>query len=206
MEFTDWLKKQTHRYDQVGWVSRLLYTSSNKKFFVKEALARENPEYVLSQYKKGGMEGSKIYKSLFQANTEWKLAGRPEIGIFWVLDGDIVEFSQAAASIEVLGGVKDVPYDHMRQWSQMQHVFPQLREKEYDEIPRGRVIGIGADKYRIFISPEDNNNASLISNIMKVFNLPRNKTEVMADEHYIVDYASKMSLFDEDDEDYNDFE
>lgn len=205
MTFVNWLKKQTHRHDQVGWISRLLYTPA-KNLFIKNALKKEDPEYVLSQYKEGGMEGSKIYKSLFEANTEWKLAGRPEIGIFWVIDGDVVEFSQAAASIAVLSGFKDVPYDHMRQWSQMQQVFPQLREKEYDEIPRGRVIGIGADKYRIFVSPEDKNNGNLISNVMRVFNLPRNKTEVMADEHYTVDFASRMSLFDDDDDSNYDFE
>ena len=67
----------------------------------------------------------------------------------------------------------------------MTEVFPNLRAKEYDEVPRGRVIGIEPNTYRIFLPPDMVSDKSIISKVMKVFALPLGKTEVMSDEHYV---------------------
>ena len=68
----------------------------------------------------------------------------PKIGIFWVYRqtvlGQAIELCAGEAGVP---GILDSPATHVRLWEQLRHrtaAFPELRDVEYDRIPRGRVL------------------------------------------------------------------
>lgn len=77
----------------------------------------------------------------------------------------------------------DTPFDHWEKWPLMQKAFPELADLEYDNIPRGRVT-LYQGRFKIVVGP-DNKSPQVLSQIMKIFNLPRNQTDSVIDEHYI---------------------
>lgn len=195
MTFTNWLFKQADRTDDVGWLSRLIKSSTESQKEIE--LSGDVKKYAES------MQSGKIRSAMLKSCQEWsatlKIAGRPQIGIFWIVNGQIMPFEADANTVQVVAGFKDAPFDHYSTWPQMQKVYPNFRNKEYDEIPRGRVIGLGVDRYRIFLSPADAKNQTLVSRVMGEFSLPRGKTEVMPDNHYVIGQAID-DVFDDDDE------
>jgi hypothetical protein len=194
--FIDWLMAQIDRKDEVGFISRLVSSSEqSKQDLQKEAGIIETIESLGA--------GSKIRRSIMIAHQEWagqyKIAGRPLIGIFWIVNGEIVEFSLDANTIQYVAGFKDVPYDHYTMWGKMVKMFPNFRTREYDEIPRGRVIGIQkTNGYRIILSPEDVSNPMITDRVIGAFSLPRGKTEIMADNHYVIDKSREFSMLSDD--------
>lgn len=194
MDFLTWLKNQTNRSDEIGFVSRLISTADSD---LQQYAAGYGP---LEKYASSS-EG-KISRSIRKALREWvKVAAGARIGIFWIVDGDVIEFAEDAATRPVVAGFKDVKFDHVSEWSKMQSLFPQFRSKDYYQVPRGRVVGVGADRYRLFMPPEMLNESSLINRIMKIFGLPKDKTEVMGDEHYVTQTETGFEDFEEFDDD-----
>ena len=191
MDFLSWLHEQLDRKDSVGWLAHL--------YEGQELIAREITSYhgtsTLKKYAQSFTE-TKIRQVFAKAVEEWtKVAlSWPRIGIFWEVDGEILDFSVNANEVPVSAGFKDGPYDHNTMWNQVTSLYPALRRKEYPDIPRGRVLGIGPDKYRIFVEPGRESDTAYINKVMKTFALPRSKTEVMSDEHYSLDFDP----FDED--------
>lgn len=64
-----------------------------------------------------------------------------QIGIFWYCQNQIIgiayDFNQ---SDQDSLGLIDSAYTHVEYWETLRDVIPELRNIEYDEIPRGRVI------------------------------------------------------------------
>ena len=199
MEFLTWLKKQNKRTDDIGFVSRLVMSSTESQDEMRKSASIKT--YVESLPK------GKIKIALNKGMQEWmgatKVAGRPQIGVFWIINGEVVPFLEDANTVQVVGGFKDSQYDHYSMWDKVAKAFPNLRGHGYEEVPRGRVIGVGADKYRIFLSPIDARNKTLVNRVMGMFSLPFGKTEVMTDAHYI---TQKHQPLHEVDEDYDPFE
>ena len=185
MDFVEWLSAQNTRTDDIGWLSRLVESSTESKDELKKFAGRERT-YVVR------MPDSKIQRTMAKAVSEWqksvnecqKTASRPQVGIFWIIDGDVVPFLTDASTVNPVGIFKDGPYDHYREWDKVARAFPAVARRGYDEVPRGRVIGV-KDGFRIFVSPVDAKNQVQIRQIMNAFSLPFGKTEVMADEHYV---------------------
>ena len=204
MDFMTWLNNQQTRSDEVGWVSRLILSTEDAKDSLKPYAAGYGPLVRYASTHEG-----KIARSLRKASRAWvKQSSAPRIGIFWLVDGDVVEFADEARGIPVVSGFKDVSYDHATQWTQMQKLFPQFRMKEYYQVPRGRVVGVGPSGYRLFMPPELLSDQSSISRILRVFGLTRNNTEVMGDEHYVTEEGDAYDEFEtlDDDDDYDPFD
>ena len=191
MNFLVWLKNQDKRKDTIGWLSRLISTSDSSC----QEIQAFSGQVSITKYAESLSDG-KIKRSLIDAIGEWmKIASAPLVGIFWEYKGEIIDFSVDARTTSAVAGFRDSPYDHYVAWDQMQKLYPELRDKGYDEIPRGRVIGKPDGAFRLFLSPEEVSNQVLINKIMKVFQLPREKTEVVGDEHYSLNFDP----FDEED-------
>ena len=136
-----------------------------------------------------------------------KQAGSPLVGIYWDYKGEIISFTvpvDIAPHNET--GFIDSPKDHAYAWKDVQAMYPELRRKEYESVPRGRVVAFpGGQKFRIFIPPERVGDKSLVSRIIREFDLPRSKTVIETDEHYLTDTMDMSSIFQDDpfDDDYD---
>lgn len=64
-----------------------------------------------------------------------------KIGIFWFYKNQVFGVSHQfdINSSDSLGMI-DSPYNHVSYWNELRDKFSELRDIEYDEVPRGRVI------------------------------------------------------------------
>jgi len=64
-----------------------------------------------------------------------------KIGIFWFYKNQVFGVSHQfdINSSDSLGMI-DSPYNHVSYWNELRDKFSELRDIEYDELPRGRVI------------------------------------------------------------------
>jgi len=113
-----------------------------------------------------------------------KEAAEPQIGIFWIYRGQILQFSQPVSQVPPVGGFKDSNYQHSTYWNQMTKMFQELAGKEYFSVPRGRVLFSINGVYHIILPSKEASNTILCARIMRNFSLPRNKTVVETDMHY----------------------
>ncbi len=62
------------------------------------------------------------------------------IGIFWVHQGHILASPVSLDVAVVTSGIADSPKNHVSLWPQIQRKHPDLRDLEYLDVPRGRVV------------------------------------------------------------------
>jgi hypothetical protein len=138
---------------------------------------------------------SKKMRKYFSLQKE---AAEPQVGIFWLYKGQILQFTQPVSAIPPVGGFKDSNYNHDAYWGQMTKMFPELAAKEYYDIPRGRVLFQVNGTYIIMLPSKEATNRMVVSRIIKNFNLPAAKSVAKADHHY--DPSSMIQKeFDDDD-------
>jgi hypothetical protein len=113
-----------------------------------------------------------------------KHAATPQIGIFWVYKGQVIQFSESVNNVAAIGGFKDSEHSHDAHLGQMQKMHPELAVKEYFDIPRGRILYVVNGTYKIILPSKLSKNAVMISKIKKSFSLPPAKTIVETDLHY----------------------
>lgn len=116
-----------------------------------------------------------------------KVACAPRVGIFWIINEQVVAFHRDLIGGELTG---DSPYDHIQVWSRVQSAFPRLRSKDYDNIPRGRVTLVDG-VFNILVG-SDWRTPSLVEKIRREFCVPRNKMNVLQDEHYLTQTEDPM--------------
>jgi hypothetical protein len=194
-KFLRWLESQESRYDSIGWLAR---TVSNDLHSLQEMQPYAGAA-ALRRYAQR-LPAGHLKRIVQQAIAEWvKTAAEPQVGIFWIIENDVVEFSEPVSNISPVQQFKDSPYDHMQTWQYIQKAFPEFKYKEYTQVPRGRVVMTG-DNFVIRLPPDMTGNQKIISQVMKVFSLPRDRTTVEADEHYVTESVSDMDIdpFDED--------
>lgn len=121
---------------------------------------------------------------------EYKIAALPEVGLFWMsMDGK--KFYKSSVSIrdaETYGNFKILDKPHYDEWSSAVRKVPSWRGKEYEEIPRGRVVlslSPGKNKFVVFLPKELKKFAKKIS---AEFKIPSSVVEFdYSDIHYRMD-------------------
>jgi len=113
-----------------------------------------------------------------------KESASPMIGIFWIYKGQILQFAESVQNVPPGGGFKDSNFTHDAYWSQVQRMYPELADKEYFDIPRGRVLFVINGVYRTILPTVESKNSTLVSRIILNFSLPKGKTVVTTDQHY----------------------
>jgi len=131
-----------------------------------------------------------------------KLAGsNPQVGIFWVYQGDIVQFSDPIEMLNpgtVVPSFVDSSYDHVNKWREVVSKYPALRNKEYYDVPRGRVTKVPGG-FNLLAPSTIVKNPVLVRQIMRRFDLPPVKTRLQQDTHYENPEISEHELDDDED-------
>jgi len=134
--------------------------------------------------------------------TSWndKTVTTPVAGIWWYVDGSIVYLADDPKLMEAIEGIRDMNIDHVRMWPVVKAYYPNVRELQYDEVPRGRVI-LRRGKFIILAGPDQVTDESLITKLTEAFNLPDDNVTVEMDEHYVTGRPGLYrALLDDDDD------
>jgi len=124
--------------------------------------------------------------AMFRAASKSKKAAIPEVGIFWIDDsGKMYAESISLRDAEDYGEFKIFEGSHFESWSKATRANPQWREKEYDEIPRGRVVFRKDPKKPEFIVYLPKRIVKYKSKVIGWFKLPSGHLRLnTSDEHY----------------------
>lgn len=138
-----------------------------------------------------------------QMDEEVLKEGAPMVGIFWIHDGEVIPPNGIGCSATIrdapeVAGYCDSPADHIGAWPLVTKLYPELRGKEYDEVPRGRVtMHKGSGQFLAMLPPEVVDDVDVRRKIANEFNLPKNNTKFIGDDHY------RLSMDDADWDDDN---
>jgi hypothetical protein len=75
-----------------------------------------------------------------QPRRDAKLAGAPNVGIFWQYGKRLIVAGTPLAKAEAYGEHMTFSSSHLNYWVKLQRGGTVSREMEYEEYPRGRVI------------------------------------------------------------------
>ena len=110
----------------------------------------------------------------------------PELGIFWIDDsGTMFAESISLRDAPDYGECKIFEGSHFEVWSKAVRANPKWRGKEYEEIPRGRVVYKKDPKKPEFIVYLPKRLGKYKKKVIDRFNLPSGHVRFdMSDEHY----------------------
>lgn len=115
--------------------------------------------------------------------------GRTRLGLFWRLpDGEggrrFVGFSRHVEDIPEIGGFKTYEPGHAEVWPLVTGRRQELRERNYEEFPRGRVnLDVSKGSY-LLLMDRRLMTPPFVSIVVNRWSLPRERTHVLSDEHY----------------------
>lgn len=110
----------------------------------------------------------------------------PRVGIFWIdATGRMFSESVTLQSAEGYGEFKIFDGSHYALWKKAVEVVPQWKGREYEEIPRGRVVYRKAPKKPEFIVYMPRQIVKFKAKVIVRFNLPVRSVLIdTSDEHY----------------------
>lgn len=112
-------------------------------------------------------------------------ASSPRIGIFWYYKKKLLTYSLPAAEVEEQSGFIDVDVGHCNLWPTFQKLDQNLKQFEYEELPRGRVLyDSSRNKYKVYTSDKMIQTKGFQELILLTFNLSANDTIFESDLHY----------------------
>jgi hypothetical protein len=121
-----------------------------------------------------------------------ELAGKPEVGIFWINPNSNTIFGDHATPLDVgvgLDGSKTeitTPHTHLDTWKLYQQhgiLPPEFKEKKWNAIPRGRVLYDAENKKFHVVGHRLVKEPDIQEQIRSRFKLPYN-TQFYQDDHY----------------------
>jgi len=109
----------------------------------------------------------------------------PHVGIFWVVNGNLLIDSTALSEAEPYGDHLTHPRSHIDVWEQWRLSGRVPEEAEYEEFPRGRVMfNTKTRRFRLLADRCILRDKSMVSTIMRAMNLPSKNTDRGTDAHY----------------------
>lgn len=134
-------------------------------------------------------EVDKLLDILYNKNKtlqELRESRAPEIGIFYVVDGEIFISSEPTRLIlDIRGGVKCTSRTHSEYWADIQTLRPEFKKVKPFDYPRGRVIYIvEKDRYEMIADEKIVDNKPLVNKIASMMNIPKSKLGTLTDWHY----------------------
>ena len=113
-----------------------------------------------------------------------RLAGSPEVGIFWVVDGRLIVVGAWLEEAGTTGRFAHYPVPPEKEWSAIQRVGAVPRDMEYDDPPRGRVdFDKVTQKFHLYADACILKSNALLDKIRKDLNLPP-EIVILADNLY----------------------
>jgi hypothetical protein len=115
----------------------------------------------------------------------------PEVGMFWVYQGKVYGHSKTLLEADTRGLFKYDVSTHCLNWDSMKSRNPELpQDKEFNEVPRGRVVyNVATWTYHIIANLEMISNPEIVENLKKFF-LFREDTKVVleVEPQYAMDF------------------
>lgn len=124
----------------------------------------------------------------------------PHIGIFWVHNGHVFGKARGLSEgIQTLPNCLDSPDDHVSVWeiSALRKNYPDLRDSEYFDVPRGRVIFNTKTETAIIYLDKFLSSRCARDQILEFFDLTASKISWKNDSHYTTDPKQLDRLFRE---------
>jgi hypothetical protein len=116
---------------------------------------------------------------------EQDAGGGARVGIFWLHGRRLVVFTEDAASVRPVAGVRDSRFGHDEEWPRVQAMHPELAGLEYFDIPRGRVLHRPAEGvFDVFLPSRLLRDRRVVAAIARAFGLPTGSIRLRTDEHY----------------------
>jgi hypothetical protein len=110
---------------------------------------------------------------------------KPEIGIFYLINGRIVSETARVAKIKPSGAIRSYPRQHYELWSELQNKNHDLSDLDCYALPRGRVLyKEKARKFEILADKHILEKDGLIDCIIEEFGLDRSSVQLREDDHY----------------------
>lgn len=102
------------------------------------------------------------------------------IGIFWFYKNKVIGISHSYSLKDADSlGLIDSDFTHVEYWEEIKRIIPELNDKEYEELPRGRVIfNVNRDKTLLI--------RNKVNQILEFFSLDFENTILKKDPHYKV--------------------
>jgi hypothetical protein len=106
-------------------------------------------------------------------------AGTPEVGIFYVVAGELWLNSTPIPEARQLREVIIYAGKHRSLWHNLWRMICSLEGVPHDCCPRGRVVFVKATgRYHVYVGPEILTHAPLIRHVMEAMHLPAAQMEV----------------------------
>ena len=122
----------------------------------------------------------------------------PKVALFFDYEGKVLQASTPVKDADETVGWKNHDMSHSDYWDLYKIINRKFKDIEYEKIPRGRVVyNVDADRFTLYID-KCLNKPDILSQLMGAFSLPRAKTKVGFDEHYVCNNCKG----DGDEEDY----
>lgn len=107
------------------------------------------------------------------------------LGIFWIIDGEIVAFSVPLDRAEHVGGFANYPHGHAQMWPFLVRTRRELAGREYESLPRGRVtFDARVQMFNLWMPSSLARELEVVHRVRSQFDLPESQTFVGADAHY----------------------
>ena len=115
----------------------------------------------------------------------WREAGTPEVGIFYVIAGELwlesTPLPEARQLREVLIHVRK----HRSYWRMFRQASPAFHGFPHTCCPRGRVVYVKATaRYHLEVGPELVTDADMVRQVMEAMHLPAAQTELRLASHF----------------------
>jgi hypothetical protein len=112
----------------------------------------------------------------------------PRIGLFWGLPVSnkwrFVGISSPLSQVDAIGGFRTHPRGHIEVWPHILRRYPELRDRDYEAVPRGRVNWVEEGDQFLLLLDTHLQTRKFIAKIMQRWHLPEERTRVMSDPHY----------------------
>ncbi len=116
---------------------------------------------------------------------EADLMSQPRVGIFWVVEDQLIIDSVPVSEASEIDGKRDHDASHWNHWERVCDSQKNLSQFSYDHFPRGRVIyDAKADRFNIFADKCILKNTYTLGRLHHAMHLPESKTRPNSDAHY----------------------
>ena len=125
----------------------------------------------------------------------------PKIGIFWIYKGEALGKSvHFSAGGENYPGLVDSPDNHVDVWDEPNFLsaHPELKLREYQDVPRGRVLWDMNNRKAIVYMDSTLHTADNKAKLRNFFVLENCEVQWGTDSHYTTSEDDLSALFDED--------
>jgi hypothetical protein len=120
----------------------------------------------------------------------------PKVGIFWLIPAEIIDeedvllyAEQTLFNASHVDMFYDATFEHYVIWDTIQMMFPELKNAEYEEFPRGRVTFTAKNypqdgTFKLMADVKILRQKECLLKIKQIFNMKNHKIEVLRDAHY----------------------